>query len=855
MNKFMCFIILIVLFSCKENSYTNLNLEEGVSKELAEYRKQQVSNVFYDLSFDIPYKLEDSIAAKLILEVFIHNLKQPLVLDFKPENNSQIFVKVNSREIEFQQRDEHIVIPSESLILGTNILEIEFIAGEMSINRKKDYLFTLLVPDRARTLFPCFDQPNIKSTFKLHITTPKDWKVVCGSKLEKEIEKGAFIKRHFKETKKISTYLFSFVAGEFNLEFYDSPGLKMSHYYREIDKEKIDMSINVIFNLHDEFTQFLENYTNYKYPFQKFDFASIYSHPYGGMEHVGAIQYRQSSLFLDSSATKNQKLGRAKLIAHETSHAWFGNLVTMKWFDDVWLKEVFANLMADKIVNPYFPNIDHNLHFMTSHYPRAYSVDRTRGANPIRQNLENLNNAGSLYGNIIYNKAPIMMRQLELLLGSELFRKGIEEYLKKYEYGNADWSDLIEIFDNKTDFNLKQWSNVWVNKKGRPKFNSKIEYDKEGKIQSFELFQEAENGSDNIWPQVFDIMFLYADKTTHSITIQSNMESSIIIDAVGLRKPDLIIFNSNGLGYGVFPVDDKLLKNISEIDNSVSRGYCYINVYEHLLNGTVSIDNVFNTFLKGIVNEDDELILKMITNYLNDIYWIFLSHDQRSEYKDRLESILFSRIQKDLTPSIKKILFRLYQNIAHNNIGLNRLYKIWSKDISIQGLILNEDDFTDIAMMLAIYGHNNIDEILVKARKSIKDSNKLERFDFLLPALSNNNEIREQFFMSFADAKNREVENWVLSACYYIHHPLRQESAVNHLDLSLNLLEEIKVTGDIFFPKSWLDNTIGLYSSEQAFNILENFIDSNPDLDPKLFSKLMQSTDNLYRVQKLSYSY
>ena len=853
MNKITCFIIILILFSCKENSY--IKLDEGVSIELAEYRKKQISNVQYNLSFDIPHNLEDSIAAKLRLKVSILDLKQPLVLDFKPENDSQIFVKVNRRKIKVQQRNEHIVIPSKSLKLGANVLEIEFTAGEMSLNRKKDFLYTLLVPDRARTLFPCFDQPNIKSTFKLNISTPKSWKVVCGSELDNEFEKDTFTKRHFKETEKMSTYLFSFVAGKFDLDFYNNTGFKMNHYYRETDKEKIDMSISAIFNLHHEFSQQLENYTNYKYPFQKLDFASIYSHPYGGMEHVGAIQYNQSNLFLDSSATKNQKLRRAKLIAHEISHSWFGNLVTMNWFDDVWLKEVFANLMADKIVNPYFPNIDHNLHFMTSHYPHAYNVDRTRGANPIRQNLENLNNAGSLYGNIIYHKAPIMMRQLELLLGSELFRQGIEEYLKKYEYENAEWKDLIEIFDNKTDLDLIQWSNVWVNKSGRPKFNSKIEYDKEEKIQSFELYQEAENGSDNIWPQVFDIMFLYSDKTTHSITIQSNMKSSIVFDAVGLRKPDLIIFNSNGLGYGVFPTDDKQLENISEIDNSVSRGYCYINVYENLLNGTVSVDNVFNTFLKGLANEEDELILKMIANYLNDIYWIFLSPEQRTEYQNQIENLLFSRIQKDITPSIKKTLFKLYRNIAHINIGLDRLYKIWSKDISIQGLILNDEDFTDIAMLLAVYNHNNIDEILIKTRNAIKDSNKLERFDFLLPALSNNNEIRAQFFMSFADAKNREIENWVLSACYYIHHPIRQESAINYLDLSLNLLEDIKVTGDIFFPKSWLNNTIGLYSSEQALNILEDFIDDNPDLDPKLFSKLMQSTDNLYRTQKLLYNY
>ena len=109
---------------------------------------------------------------------------------------------------------------------------------------------------------------------------------------------------------------------------------------------------------------------------------------------------------------RNQKLRRASVIAHETAHMWFGDLVTMRWFTDVWMKEVMANFMAAKIVNPSFPDINHELRFLFEYYPSAYDVDRTSGSNAIRQPLENLKDAGTLYGNIIYDKAPIVMRQL-----------------------------------------------------------------------------------------------------------------------------------------------------------------------------------------------------------------------------------------------------------------------------------------------------------------------------------------------------------------------------------------------------------------------------------------------------------
>src|SRR5918992_1006595 len=147
------------------------------------------------------------------------------------------------------------------------------------------------------------------------------------------------------------------------------------------------------------------------------------------------------------AATQNQLLGRASVIAHETAHMWFGDLVTMRWFNDVWMKEVFANFMAAKIVNPSFPEVNHELRFLLSHYPAAYDVDRTPGANAIRQPLANLNEAGSLYGAIIYQKAPIVMRQLEMIVTPDGLRDGLRQYLQRYSYGNATWPDLIGLLD------------------------------------------------------------------------------------------------------------------------------------------------------------------------------------------------------------------------------------------------------------------------------------------------------------------------------------------------------------------------------------------------------------------------
>ena len=155
--------------------------------------------------------------------------------------------------------------------------------------------------------------------------------------------------------------------------------------HRETDAAKVARNRDAIFDLHAAAHRLARKLHRHPLPFGKFEFLLVPSFQFGGMEHPGSIFYNASTLLLDESATQNQKLGRASLIAHETAHMWFGDLVTMRWFNDVWMKEVFANFMAAKIVNPAFPEINHDLRFLLRALSCGYDVDRTAGTNAIRQ--------------------------------------------------------------------------------------------------------------------------------------------------------------------------------------------------------------------------------------------------------------------------------------------------------------------------------------------------------------------------------------------------------------------------------------------------------------------------------------
>ncbi len=848
---FTLFISVSVFFqSCTADIKIDSFLQEGVPLKLAEFRKKQISNVEYSLSFTIPKKATTPIATSLVLNLDLLKVTAPLLLDFKEKTANIHAIIVNGTAIKIVYQKEHLIIATNELLKGANQIEITFTMGELSLNRNEEYLYTLLVPDRARTLFPCFDQPNLKAKYALQITAPNDWKVLCGAPLLKTVNNKTSITHHFKQTDKISTYLFSFVAGKFEQQNKAVDGFDMNLLFRENDSSKIALSLPAIFNLHKQSIDFLTNYTAYSFPFQKIDFATIPGFQYGGMEHVGAIQYRENALFLDETATIKRHLGRAKLIAHETAHMWFGDLVTMDWFDDVWMKEVFANFMADKIVNPAFPEINHNLAFMVLHYPSAYSEDRTQGTNPIRQPLENLQNAGSLYGSIIYNKAPIMMRQLELVIGKAAFQKGIQEYINTYAFGNAVWNDLVEILDKQTPVDLKFWSEIWVNQASRPIFSEHLTFNDDHTIASFEIEQKAEDGSSNIWPQIFETTFVYED-TTITLNVNTRGKKTAIATAKGLKKPKTILYNSNGLGYGIFPLHNEQLKEIPNIKDPIARGYAYINCYENALTGNSSALDTFQMYKESLKREKNELLLNLLNSYITNIYWKFLSKEQRKKQLPIFEQQLINQLQSNLSSNTKKVLFNCFKSIAYSNLGKKTLYDIYTKDLSIKNLKLNKDDFTEIAMYLALFEHEKADEILEKAKKQLTNTDKLARFKFIIPSLSKKQEIRDHFFESLKNEENRAKESWVLSALNFLNHPLRQHESIKHLKTSLSLLDEIQKTGDIFFPKRWLASTIGKYTSEEAFTIREEFIRNNPNLNPALLKKLLQASDDLRRIQEL----
>ncbi|MDP3437884.1 MAG: M1 family aminopeptidase [Bacteroidales bacterium] len=802
-------IVLLTTFtiSCNRES-VKIPADAGVSRELAIFRKESLSAIEYKLYFSIPAQKESQIDATAKI-TFNLKRKLPVILDFKPsyeiDNKISFEVSINGKRRGVKYENEHLYIPARFLVKGTNSVEIEFIAGDQSLNRRDDMLYTLLVPDRARTLFPCFDQPDLKANYTLSLQIPSGWEAVANGRLTASDTLEGRVLLNFSATEPISTYLFSFVAGSFQ-KIKESRGSKeISIYHRESDPLKT-AQFGTIFNQIFDSLEWLEEYTAIEYPFTKYDIAIVPGFQYGGMEHMGATLYSDRTMFLDKSATISDELNRAKLIAHETAHMWFGDYVTMPWFDDVWTKEVFANWFASQIVSPMFEDINHRLNFINTYYPASYAEDRSEGSNPVQQQLDNLNNAGLVYGNIIYNKAPIVMDKLVAKVGEESFQKGIREYLKSYSYSNASWDQLITILDSLSQEDLTRWSNVWIKERGMPHITVDFSTD------SVTYRQIDPLGRGLVW------------------------EQSLVSELVP---------NSDGMGYGLFVLDStlsaKVMKLLSSngLKDDVTRLSSIINLYENLDAGYINASQFVSAISSYIHSEKNPIIFSRVVGYLG-------SDILRGHYL-QIETLLWDLLSNSPNAQFRSMAFSCYINVATSADASFKLYRIWESPDLFTKVRVGERDLMRLSYELAVRYPHKYEQIKDIQRARLSSEDRKREFDFIYPSISSLRNLRDSVFNSLLNEQNREVEPWAASALSYLNHRLIQASSLEYVRPALDIIEQIQRTGDIFFPSNWLRALLGGHSSSAAKETVSAFLNDRTDLHPMLRLKVLQQSHHLNR--------
>lgn len=830
-----------LLTACGNPAPDAVLLQPGVSRELAQFRKEHFEGVRYNLFFSIPESREEAVTGTAEITLAVRE-KQPVIIDFRGEPEQVASVLLNGRKVPYTVKDEHIVIGAKDVANGENRVTVEFTANDQSLNRRDEFLYTLLVPDRARTLFPCFDQPDMKSLFTLSLEVPSSWQAVANGAIEQVDSTSVTGRRrvYFRETEPLSTYLFSFVAGKLTRETYSRDGRDISIYHRETDPKKVAQCPDIASEVFDAL-EWQEEYTQIPYPFAKYDLIILPGFQFGGMEHTGATLYTDGRMFLNENPTLNERLGRSSLIAHETSHMWFGDFVTMEWFNDVWTKEVFANFYASRMIEPLFPEVNHSLNFMLDYIPAAYSEDRTAGANPVKQQLENMRDAGLMYGNIIYDKSPVILEMLVKKMGKEPFRKGIREYLKTYAYGNATWEGLIGILDTYTDDDLSAWSHVWVNEKGMPEISCEA-----GK----KLYVEQSDplGRGLLWEQDLSFLIVHSDGETEEV--QATFAKNERLKFVDLKRQagegSFVIPNADGKGYGFFRLFEKdtkaCLAYLPACKDEVLRGSLLITLYENLLNRTISSESYMEAMLDYLPGENNSLLFSAALGYIGNCQRLYPSDPKK------LEQVLWRIVTTAEQPQRRLQAFRQYRSIARSPEAVGRLYALWKDGKAPAGCSLSENDYISLSYGLAIQMPDKADEIVATQQARIINPDRKRQYAFISPSVSPRKEVRDSVFASLLVAGNRRVEPWASAALSNLNCQLRQKEAVGYIRPALEVLQEVQRTGDIFFPRDWVRALLSGHTSPEAKKEVDDFFATHPDYPVLLSNKIRQQADHLYRL-------
>ncbi|MBR5684556.1 MAG: ERAP1-like C-terminal domain-containing protein [Muribaculaceae bacterium] len=786
---------------------TAVTIVDGVSWELAQYRSAHISDVSYSLAFTVPEEKSKPVYFEETI-LFDWTGEEDLQIDFQG-TASQLSreLMVNDKTVKTVLVNEHIIIPAQFLVQGENSVALIGYSGDKALNRSDEYMYTLFVPDHARSVFPCFDQPDLKAVFSLNLDIPKGWLSISNQ-----------------TSKPIPTYLFSFTAGKFKVKYDFRDGRLLTALYRETDSAKV-AQLPIVFDQVALSLRWMEDYTGIPYPFENYGFVMLPGYQFGGMEHPGCIQYNDQRIFLGPEPTPDEEMSRLNLIAHETAHMWFGDLVTMRWFDDVWTKEVFANFMADKIAREQFPDANHDLAFIKAHYPAAMNVDRTSGTHPIQQPLDNMNKAGLLYGNIIYHKAPIMMSKLEKEKGERNLRDGLRSYLNRYAYGNATWDDqIVELDRFAPEHSAQSFSDVWVKQKGMPTYECQMTEDGD-----LDITQQDPWGRGLVWNQTFDICLDAAG----TICELYNMGNH---DTVKVPQGSIPVVNYHGEGYGRFALDERQLTFLLDTWHNydkLERYSALLTLFENYHLGNLEAETLFRSLCQGLAQEHDDLVASTMCGILGTLM-TRLEAPALAEAETRLLDLARSHN----LPSVRQSLMRLLSVKAVSLGVIDSLYAMWKQRTAPS---FGHRDYMRMAYHLALMLPDRWKEILAVQRERLTNDDERREFDFISRACNPDEQAQQQLFNDLLMAENRRVEPWARDMLALLNDPTREPFSNRYLTAGLDALEEIQRTGDIFFPGYWLSSLLSGHKSDEARQIVKAWIDAHPTLEPALMNKLKEN--------------
>lgn len=831
----------------------------GVSRELAEYRSRTIAEVRYDLQLDV--SAPDSAAGTVIVR-FRRTGAGDVILDFR--GRRIVAGSANGHPVDPSLANgAHIRVPERLLRPGENRLDFRFVApiapSGASIIRfrdaadSSDYLYTLLVPADANQLFPSFDQPDLKARVTLTLTTPAGWAAVANGSLVRSDSAAGLVTHQFTPTHPISTYLIAFAAGPWHRVSSVSGGRTIAAFVRRSRAREADL--DSLISANHRALEWMERYFDRPYPFEKFDFVLAPAFPFGGMEHPGAVFYSEDNFIFRERPTLPRRLGRLATILHEVAHMWFGDLVTMRWFDDLWLKEGFSTYLAAKALDDLDSTSGAWKTFYLRNKPAAYGVDQTAGTTPVWQALANLDQAKSNYGPIVYNKAPSVLKQLNFLVGEAAFRSGVRQFLDRHAYGNATWRDLLSAIEGPAGRSLEAWGRQFILRPGMTEVEQRLELS-EGRIRRLLLQQRPAQplSGPGPWPIRTQVLLAWADREPLLIPVELTGEVTEVPGVAGLPAPSWLFANAGDYGYQLTLLDPATVGwlehgGLGQVDDPFLRAMLWGALWDQVRTARMAPARFVRAGLAMVPAEPDEQIVPSVLARLQRAMSAYLPAAERAVLEPEFEQTLLALAEDPSRPyGIRKAALDGFIQSAATPAALNRLHGLLDAD-SAAGEPVRDPTRWAVVNRLLVTGDDRADGALARQRARDTTPDGIRRA-FIAGAGRGAPETKREYFRRyFADSTLNE--DWASGSLASFNALEHEELTRAWLRPALDSLRFIQANRRIFFLGSWLDAFLGGQTSPEAAELVAGWLAAHPDLPADLRRKVLQYADELDRTVRI----
>jgi aminopeptidase N len=570
------------------------------------------------------------------------------------------------------------------------------------------YLYTQFeVPD-ARRVYTTFEQPDLKSEFTLSVTAPDGWKVISNAATPEPVAAGEGTATwSFPTTERMSTYITALVAGEYHAvhDTYSGPHgeIELGHYCRQSVAEFLD--IDELLEITKQGFAFFEDAFDYPYPFaadggtRKYDQAYVPEYNMGAMENAACVTFRDEYL-PRSRQTHAFYEQRANTVLHEMAHMWFGDLVTMRWWDDLWLNESFAEWASHHAMTKATKYRDAWTGFTNARKNWAYRQDQLPSTHPIAADNHDLEAVEVNFDGITYAKGASTLKQLVAWVGEDEFLEGLRSYFKKHAFGNSEFSDLLSALEAASGRDLASWAEEWLQTCGVNTLHAEFEVTEDGTFSSFAVRQTAHPDFPTLRRHRVAVG-LY-DRTGGRLVRRTSVETDIagelsdVPALVGEKQPDLVLLNDGDLTYAKIRLDERslatLVSSIDTLDDSLARALCWGAAWDMTRDAEMSTTDFAELVLRGVGSESDLTAVGALLRYARSAVDSYSAPQNRAELRKRWEAGLAELMEGADAGSDHQLAFvRSFAGAAVTDAGLERVQRLYDGAEQLEGLTVDTD--------------------------------------------------------------------------------------------------------------------------------------------------------------------